>query len=378
MASDLYYRVSVSAGAAAYDLSNDLTALAIEEESGKPDQLTVELSDPYKVLSHALQEGMTVEVDIGTSDDHSIIFRGRLYRVVSDLPAEGTPTIRLTAYDKSMAMGLRRRNRPFTELALSDLVNQVASTHFNGDAQVQLRGDPRFTGNGIRQQDETDLAFLLRLAKRYGAEMYVLSDDNTDTFYFQAQYHIMQAEPAVTLYHGRCGVPQRLVSFQAEADVSHIRLPRVFAGMDYASGETTEVATAEVEDVGESDDNFFDENLTAFSTREPDRAGQLQALLAEAPAVRETLRGELGSAERETTPGFTTQEDLSTRAENQFSTSLQGMRGSGTTVGNQRLRAQSNVRIEDVGGRFSGTWYLSQVRHTIDRQGYQTQFQCQR
>ena len=69
---------------------------------------------------------------------------------------------------------------------------------------------------------------------------------------------------------------------------------------------------------------------------------------------------------------------MNTRAENQFSTSIQGMRGSGATLGNQRLRAQSNARIEDVGGRFSGTWYLSQVRHTIDQQGYQTQIQCQR
>lgn len=378
MASDLYYRVSVSAAAAAYDLSHDLTSLVIEEESGKPDQLTVELSDPFKVLGHALQEGMQVEVDIGTTDDHSIIFRGRIYRVQSDLPADGTPTLQVTAYDKSMAMGLRRRNRPFTDVALSDLVTQVASAYFNSDVQVELRGDPRFTGNGIRQQDETDLAFLLRLAARYGAEMYVLSDDDSDTLYFKAQYHIMQAEPEVTLHHGRCGVAHRLIQFQAEADVSNIRLPRVFAGIDYAGGEATEVATAEVEAVGESEDSFFDENLAAFSTREPERAGQLEALLAEAPAVQETLRGELGAAERETTPGFTTQEDLNTRAENQFSTSIQGMRGSGATVGNQRLRAQSNARIEDVGGRFSGTWYLSQVRHTIDQQGYQTQIQCQR
>ena len=27
---------------------------------------------------------------------------------------------------------------------------------------------------------------------------------------------------------------------------------------------------------------------------------------------------------------------------------------------------------------FSGTWYLSQVKHTVSGQGYKTEFQCQR
>lgn len=77
-------------------------------------------------------------------------------------------------------------------------------------------------------------------------------------------------------------------------------------------------------------------------------------------------------------PGFTTPEELQERAKNQFSTSLRGMRGSGTLPGNQRIRAQSSIGIADVGGRFSGIWYLSQVRHVLNRQGYQTEITCRR
>lgn len=377
MAGALYYRVSVTAGQAAYDLSHDLTSLSLDEEGGKPDQLSIELSDPYKVFGHALQEGMEVEVDIGSTDDHSVIFRGRIYKVESNLPAQGVPTLKLTAYDKSMAMGLRKRNRAFTGLSLSDLVTQVAQIYF-ANIEVDLVGDPSFSGNGIRQQDETDLAFLLRLANHYGAEIYVLTEEDTETFYFTAQQTIMSADPEVSLYHGRCGVANRLISFQASGDVSDIQLPRVFSGIDYATGAPTEAAIAHVEDVGDTEDLFFDENMAAFGACEPERADQLQGLLAAAQQIQQDLRSELGGEERESTPGFVTQEDLNTRAENRFSTSIHGMRGSGTTVGNHRIRAQANIRIEDVGGRFSGLWYLPQVRHVLDRQGYQVEIQCQR
>ena len=379
MSRDLYYRVSVSAGtSAAYDLSHDLTGMTIEEDGQKPNQLTVDLSDPYKVLSHALQEGMDVEVDLGYADDHSIIFRGRIYQVDSDFPQDGLPTIQFSAYDKSMHMGLRKRNRPWSGMLLSEIVEEIAGEYFDRDVQVALRGDPEFTGNGIRQQDETDLAFLLRLANRYGAEMFVITDEDTDTLHFKDQYSIMDADPEISLYHGRCGAAGHLIQFQAGSNVSDIQLPRVFSGIEYESGERTEATTAEVEEVGDTEDTLFDDNLTAFREREPERADRLEALLGAAESIPTELRTELGNEEREPTPGFASQEELNTRAQNQFSTSIHGMRGSGVTPGNHRIRAQSNILIADVGGRFSGIWYLATVRHVLNDQGYLTEIQCQR
>jgi hypothetical protein len=207
--------------------------------------------------------------------------------------------------------------------------------------------------------------------------MYVVSGDEDDTFHFESQHHIMTADPEVTLYHGRCGAPARLIQFEAGSDVGNIQLPRVFSGIDYASGEPVEAASP-VEAVGEAEDTFLDENLAAFSEKEPDRAGQLEGLLRAAAGLPEVIRAELGGEERVPTAGFASQADLDTRAENQFSTSIQGMRGSGTTAGNHRIRAQRNILIHDVGGRFSGTWYLTRVRHVLDRQGYQTEIECRR
>jgi phage protein D len=375
---DLFYRVKVSAGGAEYDLSPDLTSLSIEEDETRPDLLVVNLSDPYKVFGHAFQEGMEVEVELGWAEDHSLVFRGRIHQVDADFPAAGVPTLTFQAHDNSMKMGLRRRNRPWSDTNLSGIIRRIANDHGFTQKDVRLVGDPDFSGNGIRQQDETDLAFLHRLADTYGAETYVTARDSGDEFVFLAQREIMTSDPEVTLYHARCGAANTLLSFNARADVADIQLPQVFAGVDYGEGEALEAVEAQVQQVGDQTDTFFDENMTALREREPERAARLQELLAAAPAAREQVVTDLGTVDRVTVPTFTTAAELRSRRENQFSTSIDGMHGAGATEGNKNLRAQTNVGLEDVGGRFSGIWFLTRVRHVLDSGGYRTDFECRR
>ncbi|OPX90392.1 contractile injection system protein, VgrG/Pvc8 family [Pelotomaculum sp. PtaB.Bin117] len=379
MKNDLYYRISIKAGSASYDLSNDLSSLTVEEGSAGPDKLTIEMTDPFKVYSHALQEGMQVETDLGTVSDHSVIFRGRISKVEGSFPRHGVPKLRLLAFDRSMNMGMRKRNRVWTDTTLEKIVKDIAGAYFDtGNIRVDLKGNSNFSGNGIRQQDETDLAFLLRLAAAYGCEMFVVSGEQKDELYFKASYKIMKSDPEVTLYHGRAGVANCLLTFEATVDAAKIQLPRVFAGTDFDTGQCIQQVTAPVEDVGATADLFTDENLTQFYSRYPARALSIKNLLSAASIVQQRLRDELGSVEREITPGFTTQDELNKRADNQFSTSIRGMRASGSASGNHRIHAQSTIKIANVGGRFSGTWYLSQVRHVLNKEGYQTEFQCQR
>jgi uncharacterized protein len=374
---DLYYRVSVSASGVPYNLSDDLSSFTIEQKEGQPDSFAVDVNDPFKVFSHALREGMDVEVELGTDDDHAVVFRGRIYRVDGSFPTEQAPTLRLQAYDPSMRMGLRKRNRVWVDKALSEIVSTIASGYFT-QTDVSLKGDPNFPGNGIRQQEETDLAFLRRLAVTYGCVLYVTAEDTSDTFHFITQHDAMTRDPAVTVYYGRSNVDYRLQSFEASVDASQIELARVLSGTVYDPGKPTELSTTKVEDVGKIDDPFFDENLAAFGADQPTKAAQLEKLLAAAGTSQSTLRDDLGASVREATPTFTTEAQQSVIAKIQFSTSLRGMRASGSTVGIRKLVAQTSIAIGDVGGRFSGTWFLSQVRHILDGQGYRTEFECRR
>lgn len=379
MKDELYYRVSVKAGSAEYDLSRDISSLMVEESGAGPDMLIMELSDPFKVLSHALQEGMQVETDLGTVGDHSVVFRGRITKAEGCFPCRGVPTLRLLAYDRSLDMGLCKRNRIWTETTLEDIIREIATKYFNSrDITINMHGNPRYAGNGIRQDEETDLAFLLRLASAYSCEMYVETGENADKLFIRAQSSIMTSAPKVVLSYGRPGAENCLLDFEATVNVGDIQLPQVFAGMDFETGLPIEQNSTKVEDVGTRSDGFADENLAEFGRRYPERLLALRDLLAAAPLVQQQLRKKLGTEERETTTGFATEEDLGIRSLNRFSTSIYGMQGSGRTEGNHRIHAQCAVEICDVGGRFSGTWYLSRVRHVLDREGYKTEFQCSR
>ena len=222
--------MSVNSSGVAYDASDDISSLNIEQQEGMSDSLTAELADPFKVLSHAIQEGMDIEAELGTDDDHAVVFRGRIYKVDGAFPTEQTPTIRLSAYDPSMRMGLRKRSRVWSDMALSDIVQSIASNYFS-DLDVNLLGDPNFTGNGLRQHEKTDLEFLNGLAETYGCVMYVTAGDSADTFHFVAQYAAMTMDPAVTVYYGRSDVTNRLLRFESSADTSQIELPRVLSGI---------------------------------------------------------------------------------------------------------------------------------------------------
>jgi phage protein D len=378
VAVELYYQVQVTAGGAAYDLSSDLASFTLDEQEGRPDQLTLRVPDPYKVFSHAFQEGMEVMLDLGTTEDHAIVFRGRIHQADADFPQDATPTLTLHAHDRAQQMGLRRRSPPpWVDRKLSEIVAEIAMAHGFKSADVRVGGDPLFDGNGIRQQNETDLEFLLRLAADWACQMYVDPADG-DVLRFLSQKNVMSELQQVTLYYGRCGVPDRLLSFQPRSDVADIQLPRVFSGVDYTTGEMIAPASAQEEDEVDTEDAFLDENLAAFREREPERAGLLEGIISAAPDVRTTLLAELGTAHRVATPAFTTPENIEARRLNQLSTSALGMRASGSTVGNMRLHAQTAVRLADVGGRFSGTWFLSQVRHVLDAQGYRTEFEARR
>lgn len=382
MGQDLYYRVFLEAAGAGYDLSSHVTSLTVEEASGKADELTFKLSDPYKVYSHAVKRGVGLEVDIGSVDDHSVVFRGSVHKVDGDFPQDGVPTLQVQAYDRSMRMGIRKRNRHWNDNSLANIVYAVGKEYFLvQDIHVALNGDHEVSRNGVRQQNETDLAFLLRLAAKHMCEMFVVAGTHWDEMHFEAQSHIMAKDPILALYYQRCGAPNRLLSFKPNSNVSRMQPSRSFCGVDYAKGKRLVQEKQEPGKGAKVEDRAFKENLAAFQKEFPIKAKEFEAFVEAVGGeeeVEESLRKELGGVEPEITSCFTTQKDLAVRRDNPSCTTVHGMQASGLTDGNHRIHAQATIEIVDVGSTFSGIWYLSNVRHVFDGQGYRVEFECQR
>jgi len=278
-----------------------------------------------------------------------------------------------------MKMG-RLKRRKARKGALEEIVCEIAKEAKYGFQEkcVTLHGDPCFDGNGIRQDNKTDLEFLLDLACDWGAILYVTATDEGDNFYFLSERHVMQElEPAVKYYYGRCDVEHRLLSFKANVDVGNIQLPRVLSGMDFETGQRIQPEDQQAEQAEPPEDEYQAENLTEFGKSDKEKGAEVEAMATAAEKIQKQVRDERGAVEHIADPGLRSPEHIKERAKNQFSTRLLGMEGSGTATGNHRLHAQTTVEIADA-GRFSGKWFLSKVQHTVDSKGYYTSFECRR
>lgn len=378
---DLFFKVEITAQSASYDLSHDLTSITVEEDDSLADKATVVVPDPFTVFSYALQEGMDVEIDLGYIDGHSVIFRGLITKVDAEFPENAVPTVTITAFDNIIRMGLRKRNRPWTETDLKAIVTSIANEagYTLPFTRIDLPpgGNPTYTENGIRQCEQTDLAFLHDLAKAQHCKVFVDSTDAGDVFNFIAEQKLMDAEPATKLFYNRCGVENELLSFSVKSDVTRRKRPKVHASIDPETGKETETKQSldtPLSLIG----NPFDENLAELSARHPAKAAALSGLMTAAGSAFDKIFEDTGEEEREVIAGLHSSQKLKKETAPQESTATEGVTGEGVTAGNKDLRAKRNVQIEAVGGRFSGKWYLSQIRHVVNGSGYRTHFTCSR
>lgn len=380
MSDDLYYSVKAFApDDSEYDVSKRVAELALTQSEREPDVLTVKLADPHKTLSDALKNGVEIEVDLGTHRDHSLMFRGKIHRVDANLPKDGVPSISLKAYDLTMALGVRPRRRLHPETSLKPLVTKLGEEADFSAVKVDLGvgSDPKLGSGGTRQHDETDLAFLRRLSDLYGCVMYAKPSEDGDTLMFVAESVIMAQEARVALVHGRCDIKHRLLSFEPSADVARIPRPRVHSGIDRKTGSPVR-AEAKPTARKPLKDPHSDENLAAFRKTDKDGAEALAKFTAATANLADELKAMFGELDRVSHPTFVSEEEAKDLAAVTHDTQLYGMQARGRTPGSKDLQARSLVEIVDVGGGFSGFWFLSQVRHNLNRDGHTVEFQCRR
>ena len=377
----LYWRVEVTANGVSYDLSFDLSSFTVEEEDGAPTMLTVQVSDPFAVFSHAFREGMDIEADVGTVDDHRTLFSGRIYHVDGALPLNGTSTLTLKAYDATMRMGLQQRNRRFRDVALSNIVHHRRTAAPRGAANDRTRGR-RSDVPGRRAAPSEGNRPRLLATSRAGRSV--------------GRWHLVQrllaaksssSKPSSRFFKGPLPRDAALQPVRREQQGSSrstrkqtsptSRCRASSRGMDPTTGETIDPTLTTLTDVGSLDDRLLEDNLAAFEAKHEDRGEALRDLISAAETLDETVRQDLGDSRRDPMPAFATPSQAAQVAQQQPSASLHGMQASGGTNGNKDLHVRKPVDIEGA-GRFSGTWFVTKATHMLDRQGYRTDFTCQR
>lgn len=285
-----------------------------------------------------LDFGKPFAIAAGDGEAAATLFDGRIYGLEAHYPQGRAPEITVLAEDRFQDLRMTRRTRTFEDASDSDVFEQIARGH-QLQTEVRLSGP---THRVLAQLNQSDLAFLRERARAIGAEVWV--EGRT----LHAQPRTGRAGEAVTLSYGR-----GLFAFSVLADLAQQRTALTVGGWDV---ETKEGIAAEATEAAVRSE------LNGF------RSGA--ALLEEAFGAR---------AERVVHMVPFTEDEARSVAEAQFrAVARRFVTGRGEAEGDGRLRVGAAVDLQGLGPLFDGRYTLTEVRHTIDAEGFRTAFAVER
>ncbi len=237
--------------------------------------------------------------------------------------------------DRSHRLMLGAKTRTYTDTTLSDIARVIAQAH---GLSAKVSGDCNRLPHSL-QADETDFAFLHRLARDEGLECWT----ENKTLRLERP---SRGDPVATFAYG-----ESLLTFSPVADW---RVPREEVRVHAWDPETKK----EIVGIAKSGDELFDlpgsENGISFSGFGP-RTLEIADRDFASPAQAETFaKAEL------------------TRRAHRFVTGEVEVRG------DPRVKPGCVVRIENVGPRFSGGYRVIEANHFFDTAGFSTVFYVER
>jgi phage protein D len=328
------FDVRISGITLAADVSQRVLSVTYDGSLDTADMFRIVVSNPGNQFTDSplFSPGQDVELYLGYGTDLTPMMLGEITAIEPTFPEDGPPTIAISGYDKSYRM---RHNqsvpRQFAFLTDSLIVAEIAAENL-----LVPVVDPSPWFHTSLTQTGTDFGFIKQLAANNLFDAYVYWD--------QLHFELPVQTQAYVLEWG-----QSLRSFSPRLSTA------TMGGLQVVRGYNQELATAIV---GVATGALLDLNDIV------DRLGP-SALQLVANLGRRWIH-----SQKITSPvdalglGKALLQDL-----------LNGLyQGTGSCIGLPALRAGSFIQVEGVGKQFSGSYRLRKVRHTINENGYLTEF----
>jgi phage protein D len=325
-------------------MAHDLTAVTVVQDVSAPSMFTMRLIDwdmaELKMIwvdDPLFTPGNEVEILMGYVDALESVMVGEITGLEPEIDAEHTPMLTIRGYDRLHRLMRGRKTRSFLDQKDSDIVKQVA-----GEAGLTARVEDTGVVHGyLLQHNQSDWEFLQDRAQRIGYELYVEGRD--------LRFRPPSKEPDGELVLDR---GQDLIALNPRLSMVGLSGALEVRGWDPAQ------KTA----------------ISAICERASGNMGGSEigpAASDDAFGAAETARVDLPVASAE---------EAQRIADGRFETmALAYIRGDGLCAGRADLRAGTNIRIEGIGERFSGIYYVTSATHSFDSQtGYRTAFSVRR
>lgn len=329
------FDIRIAGSSLSANVSNQVMNVTFEGDLDIAAMFTITLRNPDNLLldSALFDFGTRVEIHIGYGNDLRPMMLGEITSLEPSFPEGGVPTLRISGYDLSYRMRNNQRDRTFENVTDSQIATQIA---IDAGLIPVVDASSIFHREKL-QRSGSDMALLKELAQANFFEVYV----QWDTLYFQ------QPRPqteAVMLEWGK-----NLSSFSPRISSGSL------AGTQVVRSYNEELAQTVVASAAASD---FD--LDTLQERLGSSALDLLSSLGRRLIYDEKVASTA---------------DALTVAKSAMQELLDGLyEGSGSCIGIPELQAGQYILIQGVGKRFSGTYRIRKVTHTIDEGGYRTNF----
>jgi uncharacterized protein len=324
----------------------DLIGVLVLDDVDAPGMFTITITawdttqmKPKWIDDALFRPGNPVEIAFGYGDRATPLFSGEITGLEPAFAQSRPPTLVVRGHDRRHRLLRARRTKSFTQCKDSDIASQIASG-------AGLR--PQVQDSGVMlphvlQHNQTDLEFLAARAHRIGFEVSVRDQDlifrprafdGAETLTLHPEVELLEFHPRLSTM-GQ--VPQLEVRGWDPAQKKEI-VGRASAGDEGRLMSGSDTGPSETR-------RAFDPGVSARVMAPVQSQDE-----ADAMARR-------GMAEM----------------------ALDYIRADAVCIGEPRLRAGTVVKIDGIGERFGGTYYLTCVEHSFSpRRGFRTSFSARR
>ncbi len=357
-------------------LKGAISSVTYEDGIKGADRVEVTFANPsLQWLDHPL---LSVDTPFSLSmgyapDPLEEVFVGEITGVEPTFPSGGMPTIRVSAQDFLNRLTRGTKERAFRlsipSIGNINLPDPLVASIVTATNLLIPESDPvggalavlmtlasflKFPPSDTpvrRQEKESDFDFLTTLATENGYEMFIDHTESPKGRVLKFQFLISEFTPSLTLKWGAS-----LMEFTP-------RLTTIGDVFGVSVRVWVETLQTEFVIVASWDFDRASLNLTIY----PSLIGEVDEILGP------QAKGKVLSVQ--TTSYVTAARDILKELLPRLNNRLTG---SGSCIGNPRIKASRVIRLDGLGDQFSGLYRITSATHTFDAGGYRTSFQVRK
>ncbi len=285
------------------------------------------------------------------------VFLGDITGVQADFPAGQMPNLTLVAHDRLHRLTKGSYARGFGPLPDALIASIMAAENLLLPAidPVVAAGSTAlaavnyiFGGSGRKQKGQSDLELMKEIAATYDADFWV----EGDVFYF-ARFVPKEYTARLTLKWG-----ESLIDFSPQVST-----------VGEVSGAAMKFVLREIP-LSFLVNVFYDFDREAVGIRvvPGEAAGATKILVG---PMNTAIDQPIGSPADITNSALVLARELRNSLNNRLT-------GTGSAVGDVRIRAGAVIELDGLGPNFSGNYRVKSATHTVDSNGYRTRFEVQK